>query len=88
MCPSDVNQAEALSELIEKYSWEKIGIVSAKGMYGEEMSADIKNSLQRKAIDVTTVSTFKERSRQLRETMTKVGLHTLMDQQYFLSVNY
>lgn len=58
-CPSDSAQANAFSDLIEKYSWEKVGIIAADDMYGRELAADIENLLKIKAIKITTVQTFK-----------------------------
>jgi len=58
-CPSDSAQANAFSDLIEKYSWEKVGIIAADDMYGRELAADLENLLKIKAIKITTVQTFK-----------------------------
>ena len=60
VCSSDYHQALALSDLIEKYSWEKLGIVGSKGIYGQELSNRMKNELTRRSIKVTSRQEFKE----------------------------
>lgn len=69
LCPSDTHQASALSDLFERYSWEKIGIIAEEGLYGEELAADIETLLRRRQIKVTTKQTFKPSEPRLKKQM-------------------
>lgn len=80
MCPSDEHQANALSDLAEKYLWNKLGIVSAKGIYGQELAADIKQQLMNKDIEITTSEFFERGSKRMTKQIAKVNLNISQEQ--------
>lgn len=61
-----------MSDLFERYSWEKIGIIAEEGLYGEELAADIETLLRRRQIKVTTKQTFKPSEPRLKKQMAAV----------------
>lgn len=78
MCASDDHQARALSDLVEQYSWEKVGIVGTKGIYGQELANSVSNMLNEGAIQVTTNQHFKAREEDLTQQVNAVSIVIIM----------
>ena len=74
VCPSDSCQAMAIAELVEQYNWDKIGIVAANDMYGKELASDVKNLLQKRAIDVTAMQFFESGASGMTQEVFKVNM--------------
>lgn len=72
MSPSDEYQANALADLTERYMWDKLGIVSALGIYGQELAADMRQQLSSKDIAVTATEFFERRSKRMTKQIAKV----------------
>eukprot|EP00112_Aurelia_sp_Birch-Aquarium-sp1_P017721 Seg4137.2 transcript_id=Seg4137.2/GoldUCD/mRNA.D3Y31 product="Glutamate receptor 3.1" protein_id=Seg4137.2/GoldUCD/D3Y31 len=57
-CPSNKYQINALNELVEKLKWEKLGIISEKGVYGTGLMKGITEKLMEKDVRITTSEDF------------------------------
>ena len=64
----------AIAELVEQYNWDKIGIVAANDMYGKELASDVKNLLQKRAIDVTAMQFFESGASGMTQEVFKVHM--------------
>ena len=72
VCPSDTYQAMALVELIKKFFWEKIGILTVKGKYEEALAAEIKDILKSKNVQVAALIIFEPNADTKTEKMKEV----------------
>ena len=72
LCASDEHQAAALSDLVEKYNWDRVGMVAARGIYGEELMADVTQQLGIATIGVTTSQLFDRGSKRMTQQISKV----------------
>jgi len=62
-----------MAEFIEKYSWDRVGLVASEGIYGEELMADLNQQLSMAAIEVTTNQKFKRGSKRMTQQISNVS---------------
>ena len=73
MCPSDEQQAKAIADLVEKYLWDKLGVIFAKGIYGQELNSEIRSTLNNKNIKVTTSQSFERGAKRMTKQISNVS---------------
>ena len=95
MCASDEHQAAALADLVEKYNWDRVGMVAAKGIYGEELMADLTQQLSVATIGVTTSQMYERGSKRMTKQISMVShqrfpllLHFIIDNNYWNCLLY
>ena len=57
-CPSDYHQSKALSEVVQKLKWNKLGVISSNSIYGSGLVTAVTQDLIPEGVKITAKEEF------------------------------